>query len=82
MGTGEFLQCLMLSSFLQRFNISIWAGTINDCLIEPYLIATCLSGIQYAEFLERTCLFVLEVVLVILDEGIWFQQDDAPPRFS
>jgi hypothetical protein len=70
MGTGEFLPCLMLSSFQQRFNISIWAGTVNDCLIGPYLIANCLSGIQYAEFLERTLLFILKVVPVILDDGM------------
>lgn len=41
-------------SFQQRYSVNIQARLTDDYLTGPYMIANCIGGIQYADFLERT----------------------------
>ena len=39
--------------YQQRFRVNVWAGIVNEILINPYLRPTRLNGESYLIFLEQ-----------------------------
>jgi hypothetical protein len=53
----ENLHATRHSSFQHRFSVNIWAGIVDD-----YVIQDCLGGAQYSDFPEETLPLLLENV--------------------
>jgi hypothetical protein len=69
-------------SFQRGFSVKVWAGIVDDYVIEPYVIRGPLDGGQNADFHEETLPLLFENVPLHVRESMWFQHDGAPPNFA
>lgn len=68
-------------SFQHRFSVNVWAGILNDRLIGPYFIEGRLTGESYLNLLRTMVSSMLDDVPLAYLQGLWFQQDGAPPHY-
>jgi hypothetical protein len=73
---NENWRFLMLLDIL-HFNS--WSRMIDDYLIEPYMVANHIGGIQYADFRERALPNLLEDIPLRVHKGMWFHHYTASP---
>jgi hypothetical protein len=60
-----------------RFSVIVWAGTVGDIVMGPYLLPDRLTAQRYRNFLE-TSTGLLEDVPLAVRQRLWFQHDGAP----
>jgi hypothetical protein len=65
-----------------RWNINVWAGIFNSCVVGPYLLPVRLNGPAYCVFLQEVIPVLLEDVPLAVRRDMWFQHDGAPAHFS
>ncbi|GFQ86200.1 transposable element Tcb1 transposase [Trichonephila clavata] len=59
------------------FAVNVWAGIIDDCLLEPYLLSLLLDSQKYQFFLETVLPTLLGCVLAHIRQDMLFQSDGA-----
>ena len=72
---------IRVHSYQHRFSVNVWAGILNNNIIGPYLMPSPLNGRQYNNFLQHTLPELLEDITLDVRQGMWFQQDGAPPHY-
>jgi hypothetical protein len=65
-----------------RFSVSVWAGTVGDIVVGPYLLPDRLTAQRYRDFLETVLLGLLEDVPLAVRQRLWFQHDGAPAHYG
>ena len=60
----------------------MWAGTVNDFLIDPYILPKRLIGESYHNSLKQMLPELLQDVPIAIRNLIWFQHDGTPAKFS
>lgn len=67
--------------FQTRFSVNVWCGIIGNHLVGPFVLEHRLTGQLYLNFLQETLPLLLEDIPLDVRQGMWFQQDGAPPHF-
>jgi hypothetical protein len=63
-----------------RWKVNVWAGIVGDTVIGPYFLDGALTGQRYLQFLTDDLLDAVPLAMR-RGEGLWFQQDGAPPHY-
>jgi hypothetical protein len=66
---------------LNALNFYIWASVVDSHLTGPQMTMDHISGIQYADFLERTLPLLLGGVSLSIQRGMCFHHDSAISTF-
>jgi hypothetical protein len=66
--------------FQQRFSVNVWAGILNDQLLDIEVLDPRLNAERYLEFLENRLYDILGDFPIELRHEMWFQHDGAPPH--
>lgn len=70
------------SNFQTTWGINVWCGLFNGSIIGPYFFNENLNGLRYLHFLENDLIQLMEDIPIAERQGIWWQQDGAPPHNS
>ena len=68
------------TNFQHIWGINVWCGIINSQIIGPKFYEGNLNSQIYLEFLVNELPVLLEDVLLVVKERMYFQQDGAPPH--
>lgn len=63
-----------------RFSINVWCGLIGSQIIGPIFYEGSLTGRRYVDMLSELLVDYLDDVNLEARNGIYFQQDGAPPH--
>lgn len=68
--------------------VNVWAGIVENRILNPFLIDGNLTGERYLEFLENDLVPCLATLFPnpedpdVPNNFLWYQQDGAPPHYS
>lgn len=69
-------------NFQVRFGFNVWLGIIGSRIIGPIIFEGPLTGARYLRFLQNEIEDILDELPLDLGQGMYFQQDGAPPHNS
>ncbi|XP_066262388.1 uncharacterized protein [Euwallacea similis] len=68
--------------FQEEFRINVWAGILDNFIIDPVILPQQLTEEIYSQHLQNTLPGLLEDVPLQQRERIWFMHDGAPLHFT
>lgn len=70
------------TAFQRRFDVTVWAGIINNTLIGPKILPPRLNSQIYLAFLQEIMPEILDEVPLAVRNHIFYQQDGAPAHYG
>ena len=65
-----------------RFSVNVWVGIVDNYVVRPYLLPSCLTGDVRDVFLREMLTELLEDVPLPIRRRMRFQQNGDPAHFS
>lgn len=76
----ENLHLMQEGNFQERFGFNCWVGILGDRILGPIIFDGSLTGARYLDFLTQEIEQFLDEIPLINREGLFYQQDGAPPH--
>jgi len=75
-------RAIVESNFQLHFSVNVWCAVLDDQVIGPFILESCLTGETYLRFLQEELPRLLEDVPLNKQGHMYFQHDGAPPHSS
>ena len=72
----------IVQSHQHRFCVNVWAGIVDDFLLDPYILPERLNATTYLIFLQNVLPELLHPIPLNIRCSMWFQYDGVPPHFG
>jgi len=71
-----------VTKFQRRFSVNVWCGLLGNKLIGPFVFDDHLTGNTYEVFLRNELPGLLEDILLMIRNQMYFQHAGAPPHYT
>lgn len=71
-----------MRSYQERYSINIWAGSLGNFLIGPFVLPQHLNVPTFLVFLRDILPEFLQEIFLALRNHMWFEHDGAPAYYG